>query len=517
MADPILDWNAVALEANRVSHTNGKQEQTGPTLSARALAIVHLAMYDAFIGADAVGTNPSGLGAYLEVPVLTAVAGASPSAAVAGAAHETLSALFPSQKAYFDFQLGLLLADLPNAGLQDGLDFGRKVGKRLLVRRKDDPPANDVGYAPPSPARGGHRPDPDNPGQGFHGPFFGTATCFACTTRFSLDPPFALDSAEYAAALEQVRNKGIASELMGRIAPGADRTSDETVRGIYWACDGPRDIGTPPRLYNRIVRTIAKNVSNPNNADGAVNTPVQNADLFARVNAAMGDAAILAWADKFKYNLWRPVLGIREHDLSMGSNGTPGNALDPKCDSSWLPLGAPMSNSPTMEKNFTPPFPAYPSGHATFGAAAFHITRLCYDSGLLGNTGPDTLFAGLSFVSDELDGINRDNKGVTRPRHVRSFDDGGLWQMIEENGYSRVDLGVHWVFDAFALDGDQPDLTQNIGGVRLGYDIAEDIHENGLHAAAAAGPDAAAEALAATAVAPVVPDSPATRKPWPLG
>lgn len=45
--DPILYWNDVALEVNRVSHANGKHEQTGPTLSSRALAIVHLAMYDA--------------------------------------------------------------------------------------------------------------------------------------------------------------------------------------------------------------------------------------------------------------------------------------------------------------------------------------------------------------------------------------------------------------------------------------------------------------------------------------
>jgi hypothetical protein len=50
--EPILFWNGVALEANRVSHTNGKNEQTGPTLSSRALAIVHLAMYDAFVGAS---------------------------------------------------------------------------------------------------------------------------------------------------------------------------------------------------------------------------------------------------------------------------------------------------------------------------------------------------------------------------------------------------------------------------------------------------------------------------------
>jgi len=48
--DQILYWNEVSLEANRVSHTNGKKEQTGPALSSRALAIVHLAMYDAFVG-----------------------------------------------------------------------------------------------------------------------------------------------------------------------------------------------------------------------------------------------------------------------------------------------------------------------------------------------------------------------------------------------------------------------------------------------------------------------------------
>jgi len=46
--DPILYWNEVALEANRVSHTDGSKEQNGPTLSSRALAIVHLAMYDAY-------------------------------------------------------------------------------------------------------------------------------------------------------------------------------------------------------------------------------------------------------------------------------------------------------------------------------------------------------------------------------------------------------------------------------------------------------------------------------------
>src|SRR5215207_9828641 len=109
MADAILYWNGVALEANRVSHSNGATEQTGPPLSARALAIVHLAMYDAFVGADkasgGTGTDPHYLPA-AELP--TAKPGASPDAAIAGAAHHAVSELFPKQKAKFDTLYGFI-------------------------------------------------------------------------------------------------------------------------------------------------------------------------------------------------------------------------------------------------------------------------------------------------------------------------------------------------------------------------------------------------------------------------
>ena len=81
----------------------------------------------------------------------------------------------------------------------------------------------------------------------------------------------------------------------------------------------------------------------------------------------------------------------------------------------------------------------------------------------------------MSFESDEFNGKTTDNKGTTRVRHLRNFP-GGLWQMIEENGRSRVYLGVHWVFDAFAVTANnEMDVTRNIGGVPLGLKIAEDI------------------------------------------
>ena len=464
--DQILYWNDVSLEANRVSHTNGKGEQTGPTLSSRALAIVHLAMYDAFVGVS------KKLTPYL--PGLPApVAGASVDAAIAAAAHATLSKLFPSQKPFFDLkhaQAGLLAT-----GLKEGHEFGVRVAQEMLDDRKDDPGSGDDGYAA-SMARGAHRPDPDNPDQGFHAPFYGARSkLFAARKRHGLakppQPSIAPPDA-YTRALEEVRRKGIAPELMGTLPTSSSRrTVDETLIGVYWAYDGAVGLGTPPRLYNQIVRKLAEKNSN---------TLEANARLFALVNTAMADAGILSWDQKYIHDLWRPVVGIREHDTSMGPAANQGgNIINGESQPDWLPLGAPSSNS-TGKKNATPPFPAYPSGHATFGAAALHVTRLFYGVAV-GDRKKDTLVDGLVFVSDEHNGVNKDNKGTVRPRHVRDFND-GLWQMIVENGRSRVDLGVHWVFDAFAVDSTgKPDLSENVGGVPLGLTIAEDIFDKGTN------------------------------------
>ena len=467
--DQVLFWNGVSLEADRVSHTNGRDVGTlGPTLSSRALAIVHLAMYDAYAG---VSNDPTNLPPYLDLSSLPPPApGASADAAVAAAAHATLSRLFPSQRPFFDLMLEGA-GDTSNPG--DA--FGRAVAQQILADRAGDPDAGASGYVP-SPDRGRHRPDPDNPGQGFHAPFYG-AQCkgFAITKRHELAaPPF--DNPEYRKALREVRGKGIAPELMGTLPKVPEdikaRTVDETVVGIFWAYDGASGIGTPPRLYNQIVRRVAR---------ARNNSVAENARLFAFVNVAMADAGILAWDQKYIHDLWRPVVGIREHDTSMGPTGVGNNDIDDDCQPDWLPLGAPLTNATGKNpyKNFTPPFPAYPSGHATFGAAALHITRRFYGVADKDRKA-DTLLKDSTFVSEELNGVNKDNKGTVRPRHVRKFD-GGLWQMIIENGRSRVFLGVHWVFDAFAVKGNgDPDLTQNVGGVSLGLTIAEDIFDSGM-------------------------------------
>ena len=110
-------------------------------------------------------------------------------------------------------------------------------------------------------------------------------------------------------------------------------------------------------------------------------------------------------------------------------DGNPLTTGDPK----FSPLGAPASN--LQGPNFTPPFPAYPSGHAVFGGALFQTLRNFYRT-------DDIAF---TFTSDELNGVTVDNEGHHRPLHAAHVQ--VLSQAEEENGQSRIYLGIHWPFD----------------------------------------------------------------------
>jgi hypothetical protein len=232
------------------------------------------------------------------------------------------------------------------------------------------------------------------------------------SAQFRAPPPPALDTAAYAQAYAEVKALG-----GDGVTTPTTRTVEQTTIGLFWAYDGTPSLCAPPRLYNQVAMQIATGMG----TDAA-----DLARLLALVNTAMADAAIAIWESKYHYELWRPVTGIREDD------GNPATTAD----AAFVPLGAPASN--LTGPDFTPPFPAYPSGHAGFGGALFQTLRRFY--------GTDDI--AFRFVSDEFNGVTLDHDGNARPRIARAF--GRLSEAEEENGQSRIYLGIHWAFDKTA-------------------------------------------------------------------
>ena len=435
MIDSILFWNQVALDAAKTDFSfpdipvlsdDQKPQQPGPTYLARALAIVHLAMHDAYMGIKGTGSPKTYL-TYTSSPGTTDLQAAQ--AAVAAAACVTLIALFSRQKNTFLTKHGEFMVMLPDSDpkISQGLAWGHLVADAMLKDRKAEDDGSDASndfYAPSSePYR--HRPDPLTPKQGFLGPLWGNVKPFGFNDlKGSITPlPDPVSLPEYTADFDEVKVKGVSQ--------GGTRTQDETRIGLFWAYDGARNIGVPPRLYNQVIRAIVAK-------KGGV-TEKENAKLFAMVNVAMADAGIQAWHEKYKHNLWRPVVGIREADKGWGPTGKGDNQAGTHGDPYWQPLGAPRTNS-SGAPAFSPNFPAYPSGHATFGTAALRVTQM--ELGLPGD------FA-FKFVSDELNGENIGATGV-RPKYMADLT---IDKAVEENILSRVYLGVHWKFDG--LKGEQ--------------------------------------------------------------
>lgn len=429
-ADRLLLWNEIALDTTAIDHTPvapGEDrvfgEQYGPHKSSRAMAIVHIAMYDAV---------ESHFGTYTTYTGLPAAPGAvSVDAAIDYAAHDTLVSLYPSQKSRLD---NLLAQDLvtikgDQTSYDAGVALGQKAAQTIIKLRTNDgselsnpEPVVGVNFFP-SNEPGKWRPDPVSGLNLALGANWYLVKPFVLTSgsQFRIPPPPALNSKEYTDAYKSVKKLG------GDPAHGTPtvRTPVDTFKGKFWSYDGTPALCAPPRLYNQLALTVAKQ-------QGLVGLE-DLARFLALLNTTMADAGITAWDSKWYYQYWRPILGIRESDQGSGPTGIGDGNADTIGDVNWYPLGGQSTNS--AGPNFTPPFPSYPSGHATFGGAVFETLRHYW---------PDnTPFV---FVSDEYNGKSKDVKGNTRPylpEYFAKFSDAEY-----DNAESRIWLGVHWQFDA---------------------------------------------------------------------
>ena len=418
-------WNGVAIDSSGLDHTpagtgapHTPGHHPGPGRASRAMAIVHIAMFEAVNAIDRRYES------YLRIPVVGPAA--SMDAAIAQAAHDTLVALFPSQKAQCDRELADDLRRIPNNPAKlAGIVVGKVAGLASLLRARNDgsdhaEPQLGVGYFPGN-APGIWRQDPISQLTVALGARWGSVRPFVITSgrAFRVPPPPALTSLAYATAFNEVKRLGGATSTA--------RTQDQTFAGIYWAYDGTPSLCAPPRLYNQIAMQIA---------DQMGSDVAEQARLLAILNVAMSDSGIAIWESKYFYKYWRPVGGVREADAGTGPTGIGDRNPLTTGDAAFSPLGAPLSNG--SGPNFTPPFPAYPSGHAGFGGALFQTLRNVY--------GTDAI--PFTFISDELNGETLDNNGDPRPLAPRNFST--LSQAEEENGQSRIYLGIHWAFDKTA-------------------------------------------------------------------
>ena len=418
--DRLFMWNEIALDTTAIDHTPvgaGELrifgEQFGPTRSSRSMAIIHIAMF------EAVNAVTHDYHSYTHLPA--GHGQVSIDYAIAQSAHDALLALYPSQQARLD---AILQSDIETIGGSQasrlaGQALGRAAADSILDMRSSDGsqiPEPVVGGAfTPIGGVGHWSPDPVSGLNIYLGAYWAKVKPFALTAsdQFRAPPPPALNSSAYTNAFRHVSSKGGDP----RLGTATTRTKEETLEGIFWSYDGTPALCAPPRLYNQIARTIV--------LQHGMNNVAEAARMMALINTAMADAAISAWDTKWHYQYWRPVTAIRS--AAQGGN----HAVQP--DPDWFPLGGQATN--TRGPNFTPPFPAYVSGHATIGGALFQVLRHYY---------PDA--SPFEFTSDEWNGLNKDAFGTTRPLRPLYFT--SFRDAEKQNADSRVYLGVHWQFDA---------------------------------------------------------------------
>lgn len=431
----VLRWNTALLDAVR---------RTGyrPMWTARALAMVHTAIYDAWAAYDPVARGVHWDGD-LRRPLVERTA-EHVRTAVSLAAYRTLADLFPTERAtLFDPLLrDLGLAATSTADRSSPAGLGARCADLLLAARHVDGAnqlgsnggpayADTTGYRPvntPDEVRNPNRWQPlrgaDGSVQTFLAPQWRLVQPFALTSasQFLPGPPPLYPSARYVAEADAVR------------ALSADLTDREKVIAEYWA-DGP-NTETPPGHWNVLAQWVAARDRHPLGEDVV---------LFFALGNALLDASIAVWDAKVVYDYVRPISAIRflYAGRTIAAWGGPGQGRRLIPGETFRPYIA------------TPPFAEYTSGHSAFSAAAAAVLAEFTGSPLFGAS--YTMAAGASTVEPGF------TPAVPVTLHWVTFDDAA-----NEAGLSRRYGGIHF---------ESGDLASRAMGRAIGLQTWEKVRQ----------------------------------------
>ena len=282
---------------------------------------------------------------------------------------------------------------VPNEVYRRSKDFGIAAANAVWDYSATDKEGHDkyldarpTGYTPPT-GLGKWQPTAPDFSRGMF-PYWGKARTFAIKEEDKLArPPLPYsedkNSAYYAQGLE----------VYTRTTP---QSSEDRWIAEFWSDDVLGFTFSPPARWIAIANQVL----------GIEKSNLQTGIMAAiKVGLALNDASVACWNSKYIYNVERPssyVNKIFNSSWNVAALNTNG----------FLPG--------------TPSFPAYPSGHSTFGAAAAEALV--------------SVFGANYTLTDRCHEGRADFQG--KPRTFDSFYD-----MAQENAFSRIYLGVHWRMD----------------------------------------------------------------------
>jgi hypothetical protein len=399
----ILKWDEQLLASVRANPAG-----TGPTVTARALGILHTATYDAWAAYDPVAkaTQPNG---NTKQPVSSdpAVDKANKSKAISFAAYKTLVDLFPSRQSIFAQQMTDLTYTNFATDMSAAAMVGNKAADAVISFRHADGSnqtnsGNSVTYPDPCttncyqakntwdkvtqegmwhwqplcvltqagvdqwntgnqiPLTPGQCETPSSPSSPYYTvqkplhPQWGNITPFGpqdpYPPQFPLKGPPTLADGSYDP-----------TDVNTALSDTSNLSDVSKAKAEYWA-DGPKS-EFPPGHMALFAQAMSRMRQN---------TLDQDVKLFFVLGNALMDASISAWASKYQYDFWRPTTAIRElyRDKLVTSWLGPKKGYGKVLGQNWVPYQA--------LNVVTPAFPEYVSGHSTFSAAGRTVLAAFY-------------------------------------------------------------------------------------------------------------------------------------------